>query len=121
MNTPMPPAKSADQQANQWAMLLHLSLLGGYIVPMLGLIAPILIWQLKKDQYPILDEHGRNATNWIISAIIYGVVSGVLALVFVGFFLLFVLAVLSIVFPIIAAIKANDGVVWKYPLAIRFL
>ena len=121
MSDPMVSGKMLDPQANQWAMILHLSLLGGYVVPLLGLIAPILIWQLKKDQFPILDEHGRNATNWIISSLIYGMISGVLVLVMVGFVLLFALAVVSIVFPVIAAIKANDGIVWKYPLAIRFV
>ena len=51
-----------EQEARQWAMFLHLSQLAGYVIPLLGLITPIVIWQVKKEQYPVLDEHGKGAT-----------------------------------------------------------
>ncbi len=105
---------------SQWAMLLHLSLLAGHVVPFGGVIAPIVIWQTKKDEMPELDEHGKNAVNWLLSAIIYALVCIPLCFIVVGFVLLFALAVLHVVFPIIAAVKANEGRVWKYPLAIPF-
>jgi uncharacterized Tic20 family protein len=44
-------------------MLLRLSMLAGYMVPMAGLIVPIVIWQLKKAELPVLDPHGKNAVN----------------------------------------------------------
>ncbi len=115
------PIKSTDREANTWAMILHLSLLAGLAVPMLGYIAPVLIWQLKKDQFPILDEHGRVVVNWILSSIIYTVVGFILTLAFIGFLVLAAVAVCSIAFPIIGGIKANDGIIWKYPLTINFL
>jgi uncharacterized Tic20 family protein len=59
--------------------------------------------------------------NWLISALLYGVLCIPLAFVFIGFFLALALAVLGIVFPIIGGIKANNGEVWKYPLSITFL
>ncbi len=109
-----------EQRTRQWAFALHLSILTGYLVPLAGLIVPILIWQLKKDELPGLDIHGKNAANWIISHIIYFIVSLLLCLVVIGFFMLIALAIISVIFPIIAAIKANDGVAWKYPMAISF-
>ncbi len=112
---------SKDVQTRQWATFLHLSLLAGLLVPLAGLIVPIVIWQLKKEELPGLDVHGKVVTNWIISAIIYGIVSCLLIIVLIGIPLLLALLVVAIVFPIIGAIKANEGVVWKYPLSITFL
>jgi uncharacterized protein len=111
------PSGTAEQQTRQWGMYLHLSQLLNGLVPPLGLVAPILIWQLKKSDLPGIDEHGKIVVNWIISAVLYGLV---LAITFVGIFLIPVVLVLAIVFPIIGGIKANSGEVWKYPLSIPF-
>jgi uncharacterized protein len=129
---PLPPGSDADQtnlpsqneqrkRAREWATVLHLSLFAGHIIPFGGIIAPIIIWQMKKDELPELDAHGRNAINWIISFIIYAALSILLCFVLIGFALLLVVVILNVVFPIIAAVKANEGRVWKYPLTIRFL
>jgi len=108
------------REIGQWALFLHLSQFAGYIVPFAGWIAPILIWQLKKTEMPALDAHGKVVANWIISEIIYFAVGFLLVFVVVGIPLLIVLFVLGIIFPIIGAIKAGDGIVWKYPLSISF-
>lgn len=110
-----------DQEARQWAMFLHLSQLAGFILPLLGLIAPIVIWQLKKEQYPMLDEHGKNVVNWIISELIYWAIAFVLMFVVIGIPLLFILGILGIVFPIIGGIKANNGELWHYPMTITIV
>ena len=102
-------------------MLLHLSVFAGYIAPGAGFVAPIVIWQIKKTDYPELDEHGRHVANWLISLVIYTAISSVLIFVFIGIPLLIILAVLGVVFPIIGAIKANNGEAWKYPLTLRIL
>jgi len=106
--------------ANQWAMWLHLSMLSGFVVPGAGFIAPIVIWQIKKDELPGIDRHGKNATNWLISSLIYGIVFGILTFVLIGIPLLFALAACTVVFPIVAGLKANQGEIWKYPMAIEF-
>jgi uncharacterized Tic20 family protein len=110
-----------EQQARQWAFLLHLSILAGFVVPVAGLVIPIAIWQLKKDELLGIDAHGKNVVNWIISAIIYAVVCVILAFVIIGIPLLIALGVVAVIFPIVAAIKAKNGEVWKYPLSISFL
>ena len=111
----------SDKNARMWSMILHLSLLTNLILPLAGIIAPIVIWQIKKDEYPIVDVHGKNAVNWIISAVIYSVICFILVFAVVGIFLFFILGALSIIFPIMAGIKANNGEVWKYPLTFQFL
>jgi uncharacterized Tic20 family protein len=113
--------ESLEQQTRQWAFFLHLSQLAGFVVPLAGLVAPILIWQLKKNDLPELDVHGKIVVNWIISEIIYFCVCIALAFVIIGIPLLIALGVCGIVFAIIGAIKANNGEVWKYPLSITFL
>jgi uncharacterized Tic20 family protein len=109
-----------EQQTRQWAMFLHLSVLAGLVVPVAGLVVPIVIWQIQKASLPGIDVHGKNAVNWIISALIYFVCCIPLFFVIIGIPLVIALMVLNIVFPIIAGIKANNGEVWKYPLAITF-
>lgn len=120
---PAMPKSEADltRETNNWAMALHLSELAGFAVPLAGWAAPILIWLLKRDDLPRLEEHGCNAVNWMISALIYGIISAVLILIGIGVLLLLALAVLGIVFPIIAGVKASNGEVWRYPLTIEFL
>jgi uncharacterized Tic20 family protein len=110
-----------EHQTRQWATLLHLSLLAGAVIPYGGLIVPLAIWLVKKNELPGIDAHGKIVVNWMISFVIYSIVCIPLCFVVIGFVLLFALWVMHIVFPIIGAVKANDGVLWKYPLSIQFL
>ena len=112
---------AADKDSRTWSMFLHLSLLANCVMPVAGIVAPIVIWQMKKDDMPAIDQHGKNAVNFIITAMIYSGICILLAFAIIGFFLLPVLGICSIVFPIIAGIKANNGIVWKYPLTYEFL
>ena len=110
-----------DKATQNWAMYIHFSLLAGYLIPGAGFIVPIVLWQIKKDELPGVDIHGRIATNWIISHLIYAVASLFMILIFIGIPMLVVLGVVAVVFPIVGGIKANNGEVWKYPCSIRFL
>ena len=109
-----------DSGTRTWAMTLHLSTLAGFVIPILGMLAPILIWQLKKHDVPELDSHGKTVANFVLSMFIYGIVAGLLCIVLIGIPIVIALSVIGIVFPIVGGIKANDGIVWKYPLMIQF-
>ncbi len=117
---PVALAPEIERKTRQMAMFLHLSMLAGFIIPFAGLLVPILTWQMKKDELPLIDAHGKNAVNWIISGLIYTVICLVLSFLLIGIPLSIALGVVSIVFPIMAAIKGNNGEVWTYPLAISF-
>ncbi|MBN1866386.1 DUF4870 domain-containing protein [Candidatus Sumerlaeota bacterium] len=106
-----------EKQARMWAMLIHLSIL----VPCLGIVLPVLIWQIKKSEFPDIDPHGKMVTNWLLSLLIYGAVSWLLMLVFIGYLVGGILTILWIAFAIVGGIKANEGELWKYPLAIQFI
>lgn len=105
---------------NTWAMFIHFSQFCGYVVPLAGLIVPIVLWQMKKDESGVIDQHGRIVVNWIITEVILGIIFALLCFLCIGIPLLMVLAVVGIVFPIVGAIKANNGEVWPYPCSMRF-
>lgn len=107
--------------AKWWAVALHLSQFAGYVVPLAGFVVPIVIWQVTKDDYPEIEDHGRTVANWIISHLLYIVMSALLTIVGIGIPLLIVVGILGIVFPIIGAIRASQGICWPYPLTIEFL
>ncbi len=116
-----PPMGLQTQEQKQMGMFLHLSQLLNLVLPPAGIIAPIVLWQMKKEETPALDAHGKMVTNWLISSVIYFAVSAVLCIVLIGFLGLIALGIMSLVFPIIGAIKANNGELWEYPLTIKFL
>jgi uncharacterized Tic20 family protein len=121
---PADEAKVLDRDARMWAMFCHLAGVGGFlpIVPVLGsIIAPLIIWQIKKDDYEFVNEQGKEAVNFQISILIYALVAGLLCFICAGFALLPAVYIFDVVLLIIAAIKVNDGQHYKYPLTIRFI
>jgi uncharacterized Tic20 family protein len=104
------------------AMLCHLlSFIGLIGVPFGNILGPLVIWLMKKDQDAFVDEVGKEVLNFQISASIYALICGVLVFVAIGLFLLPILIILVVVFTIIGAMKANQGILYRYPLTIRFL
>lgn len=110
-----------NDETNKWAVALHLSQFAGYLIPFAGAIAPIAIWLIKKDDMPALDAHGRMVVNWLISSLIYWGVAIALTMIVIGIPLVIAMSIVVIVFPIVGAVKASDGTVWKYPGTISFL
>jgi len=110
-----------DKDARNWAMICHLSALAGYFVPLGNLLGPLIVWAIKKEEHPFVDEQGKEAINFQLTLTIAFLAACVLIFIFIGFFLIVILAVYALVMIIIAAIKANDGVDYRYPHSIRFL
>jgi hypothetical protein len=108
-------------EQKQMGLIMHLSQLANLILFPIGIVIPIVIWQTQKEKTPALDAHGKMVTNFMISMTIYLFASLILMFVLIGFLLLPVLGIIGIVFPIIGGIKANNGELWEYPLAIKFL
>jgi uncharacterized protein len=108
-------------EEKQMGLFLHLSQLANVVLFPIGIILPIVLWQTQKDKMPALDAHGKMVANWMISSFIYAIVSFVLMIVVVGFLTIIAVGIMGIVFPIIGAIKANNGELWEYPLTIKFI
>ena len=110
---------TADEK--QWAMFCHLAALAGLIVPGANLIGPLVCWMVKKDTSRFVDYHGKESVNFQINMLIYMLICFALVFVFIGFVLLPLVAIYSIVMPIIAGIKANEGQKYEYPYTRRLL
>ncbi|MFC1547820.1 DUF4870 domain-containing protein [Candidatus Neomarinimicrobiota bacterium] len=111
-----------SKDARKWAMFCHLSALVGLMGNGLGfLVGPLVVWVLKKGDDPFIDDQGKEAVNFQITMFIALIVSGILVLVVIGFVLLIVVGIMMIVFPIMGAIKANEGESYRYPFSIRFI
>jgi uncharacterized protein len=108
------------QDEKLWATLTHLSpLVAGIIgLPFLG---PLIAYLVLRDRGPFIRWHAAQALNFQLTVLIAYIVSGLLAIVVIGFFLLAAVWVVSIVFMIIAAVTANRGEYYKYPLTINFV
>lgn len=78
------------------------------------IIGPIIILVASDDEFVV--ENARNALNWQIILTVYLLISAILIIVLIGAFLLFIFAILDMIFCIIAAVKAADGEAWKYPI-----
>lgn len=105
---------------NTWCMLMHLSQLlhfaGG-----IGFLVPIVMWAISKDNNSTADRHGASIINWLLTLVIALVVFGLLSVVIIGIPFLVIYVVLSVVFPIVGAIKAANGDFWPYPTSITFI
>ncbi len=123
------PVKSevieTNKDARTWAMLCHLAGLGWlifWLVPVIGgVICPLILWQIKKDEYSFVDEHGKEAVNFQISMLLYWIVAVLLCFACIGAVLVPIVFVADIVLAIVAAIKAGEGHSYRYPFCIRFI
>jgi uncharacterized Tic20 family protein len=148
---PPPPAAPADRPPDRtYAVLLHNSALSGLVISPIGfLLGPLIMWLLKKDEDAFVNESGRWAVNFQITFLIaYAILFAVAILAFfvtagtfrfgpgapdpfaatgtaAGFVLAVLvgmaLVVINIVVTVIGALRANEGIVYEYPMAIGFL
>ncbi len=109
-----------EKNTHQWGMFAHLSAFAGYFIPFGNIIGPLIVWQMKKD-LPFVDEQGKEALNFQITVSIAAFVSAILMFVLIGFLLLSLVVIGSFVFTIIAALNANNGENYRYPIAIRLI
>lgn len=110
-----------DQETRSWAMFAHLSALAGYLIPFGNIIAPLIIWSVKKDSHPFIDEQAKEALNFQICMMIYFLTAGLLTFILIGFILLPIIFIVQLVFIIIASVKANQGENYRYPLTFRLV
>jgi hypothetical protein len=155
MGTPPPPppppvAPAARPPDRTYAVLLHISALSGLVISPIGfLLGPLIMWLVKKDEDPFVDQSGRRAVNFQITFLIaYAILFTVAIVVFfatAGTFRVgpgapdpfaftttaaaivlvalvgMALIIINIAFTVIGALRANEGVVYEYPMSIDFL
>lgn len=126
---------------NTYGFLIHITVFLGFVHPVLGLMVPVVLWAINRDNFSSIDWHGKHVISWMLSVITYMFLLFIIAIplnrffhlslnvsfnirapfsLFSGFFPISILMVLSVIFVIIGAIKASRGEVWRYPLSINF-
>ncbi len=117
-----------DKEERKWAMFCHLAGLAGLspLLPAIGCaVAPLVIWQLKAEEFPFVAEQGRRAVNFQLSMLLYAAIGIIICFVsLIGVFLIpvvfCVFGLIDLIFVLIAAVKANEGQHYRYPFTIRF-
>ncbi len=111
-----------NAEARKWASLCHIMALVGLIGNGVGFVlGPLVVWLIKRDDDPFIDEQGKEALNFQITMFIAAIVSLLLTVVVIGLFLVIAVGIVMVVFPIIAAVKTSNGEHFRYPFTIRFL
>ncbi len=113
-----------DQQAKQWSMFTHLAGLASLLtagVPLASILAPLILWLMRKDQSEMVDKTGREVLNFQISVMIYFIGAVILCFVMIGFVIAPAIVLLQLIASIVGAVRASNGEDFKYPLSMRFL
>lgn len=139
------PAKTAheawkkQQDERSWAMLCHISVFAAMIIPFGHIVGPLVVWLVKRAEYPLVEDQGRESLNYQISMTIYSVIllvvfvvglidmlaRGVedfvpLTMILSGAALL-LLGIINFILIIIASVRSYRGERYRYPLTINFV
>lgn len=127
-NTPNPPAQSPPDaplpppggqtpvpEARTLGMLCHL------LGILTGFVGPLIVWLIKKDTMPFVDDQGKEALNFQLTVLIGYIVAGATTFFCIGPFIGSAVWIVSLIFSIMGAMKANEGVAYRYPIAIRLI
>lgn len=90
-------------------------------IPFGNIIAPLVLWLLKRAEDPFVDVCGKEAVNFQITISLYFTLSAVLIYAKIGILLLPLVVIFQVIYTIVASIKASEGQCYRYPLTIRFI
>lgn len=133
VSAPTEPAGMPGAEERQMAMFAHLSaLLGGLLTSGWGgsigfFIGPLIIWLIKKDTMPFVDDQAKEALNFGITLSIVGLALLMLTIMSFGIGalltvpLMMLIGIAALVFFIIAAVQSNQGVRYRYPVSLRLV
>ncbi len=111
-----------NSEHRNWGMASHLSSFAMYLmIPFANILGPLIVWLIKKDEMPFVADQGKEALNFQITMTIAGFICFLLSFVVIGIFLFILLAIFVFVITIIAAIKANKGEYYRYPVNLRLI
>ncbi len=110
------------QDERTWGMIAHLSAFALFIFPVAGnILAPLIIWLMRRDTSAFVDAEAKEALNFNISVSLGWIVCGLLTFLLIGFPLGIIIFLGWLVLTIVAAVKASEGVGYRYPLTLRLV
>jgi uncharacterized protein len=110
-----------NSDARMFGMLAHISSLAGLVIPFGNIIGPLIIWLMKKDQYPFVNDQGKESLNFQITVTIVAIIAALTICIGIGIFLLPLVGLAGAIMAVIAGIKANEGVAYRYPFTLRLI
>jgi uncharacterized Tic20 family protein len=117
-----PTGIETDPNARTWGLLAHLSCLAGLLgIPFGHVLGPLIIWLIKKNEMPFVDDQGKESLNFQITVALAAIITSPLVCTGFLFFVPIVVVIVGIVFGVIGGIKANQGVYYRYPWALRLI
>ena len=119
---PAEPPLEIPREARKWATICHIAALAGLLGNGIGfLVGPLIVWLIKREDHPFIDGQGKEAVNFQLTMIIALILCVPLFFVIIGLPIAIFIGILMVVLPIIAAIKSNNGVEFRYPLSVRII
>lgn len=117
-----PPPLLPSKDERMWGMLCHLTALAGCLgIPLANILGPLIVWLIKREEFPLVADQGKEALNFQITAMLAAIICIPLIFVGVGVLLLVIIGIGTLILTIIAGVKANEGVRYRYPMTIRFI
>lgn len=133
---PKPPQSQQTTMSNEektMGMLCHLLVFVGLVFPFGNILGPLVLWLMKKDQYPFVNNQGKESLNFQISLSILGVAVGIVTAILgvipvLGHMLAAILwlasaaiGIYALIQIITATMQANQGVAYRYPYKYEFI
>lgn len=91
------------------------------IVPGIGILGPLVIWLLKRNESSFVEANARESLNFQLTVIVGWIISGILVVVAIGWLLLAVVGILNVVLVVMATVKASENMIYKYPISLRLV
>ncbi|WP_341503996.1 DUF4870 domain-containing protein [Gallaecimonas sp. GXIMD4217] len=111
-----------DNETRNWALACHAASFAGLIVPLFGsVLGPLIVWLMKREQHPYIDEQGKEALNFQITMIIAYAMAAVLVVILIGILLLWALVIFDLIMVIMAMVKTANGEDFRYPISLRLV
>lgn len=121
MQDTIPADPTISKEQKNWAMIGHLSALLFLWSGIGGMLGPFIVWLMRKDDMPFAAQQAKEALNFQITMFLLGILAWILALILIGFLLLGILFIVDLVLTIIAAMKAGEGIAYRYPFNLRLV
>jgi uncharacterized Tic20 family protein len=109
------PLSTPTSDERTFAILSHVLSL------VVGILGPLIIWLIKKDESQYVNECAKESLNFQITVYIGLIIGGITAAILIGIIILAVIGVADVVFVIIAAIKTSENKIYRYPFNLRLI
>jgi uncharacterized Tic20 family protein len=116
------PSTTPSKEERNWATLAHPSALLVIPIPGIGgVIGTLVMWLIRKDDMNFAADQAKEALNFQITVFLAAIVAGILCLILIGFVLLAIIGLIDLILIIVAAVKASEGVAYRYPFNLRLI